>query len=161
MSSELRVPRSSFCLGTGEKIQIHFDLDDRLLCLLWWLENWLTEQTENNSQTKRRKKKNEKYKKENLLHLKHGNPGGHQHRRGRLQYIRVMDYNTISKLCEHLHVVTWKTLSDELKQQVIEETMWSYILLAFKASQGWDLSGAPVVKTLCPHCRGWDQSLIK
>ena len=56
-----------------------------------------------------------------------------------------MDYNTISKLREQLHVVTWKTLSDELKQQVIEENMWSYTLLAFKGSQGWDFPGGPVV----------------
>ena len=56
-----------------------------------------------------------------------------------------MDYNTISKLREQLHVVTWKTLSDELKQQVIEENMWSYTLLAFKGSQGCDFPGGPVV----------------
>lgn len=109
--------------GSRGKIQTHFDLDDRLLCLLGWLENQLTEQTENNSQTKRRKKKNEKYQKENLIHLKHGNPGGPQHRRGRLQYIHVRNYNTSSKLSEQPHVATWKTLSDELKQQVIEENM--------------------------------------
>ena len=54
-----------------------------------------------------------------------------------------MDYSTVSNLREQLHVATWKTLSDELKQQVIEENMWSYILLTFKGSQGWDFPGAP------------------
>lgn len=34
-----------------------------------------------------------------------------------------MDYSTVSNLREQLHVATWKTLSDELKQQVIEENM--------------------------------------
>lgn len=63
-----------------------------------------------------------------------------------------MDYSTVSNLREQLHVATWKTLSDELKQQVIEENMWSYILLTFKGSQGWDF--------LVPT-GGWGQSLIR
>ena len=118
-------------------------MTDYYACYDGWRINWQNKQRIIHKEEK--EKKNEKYKKENLIHPKHGNLGGHQHRRGRLQYIRVMDYNTISKLREQLHVVTWKTLSDELKQQVIEENMWSYTLLAFKGSQGWDFPGGPVV----------------